>query len=407
MTASIAPQAAATEPQRRIPELDGLRGIAIGLVLVWHYFVLTSSVRPGTFLSYAMVLGRLTWTGVDLFFVLSGFLIGGILIDARNASNYARVFYARRFFRIVPIYAVLLILVAVLAIVIDTSPQAGFAWLFAHSLPALCYWTFTQNLFMAAGATLGANTLAITWSLAIEEQFYLTLPWIVRFLRGRWFLGAVALGIVFAPIARVAALSLWPHNWVVGFALMPCRADSLLFGVAAATIVRDRELKPRLETSRLFFPITLAALAVPVALFGWKAPALDNPIMQRWGYTCIASFYFVVLLYALLKPSSRAWGVLRLGWLRWLGGIAYGTYLLHQLILGLFFGFIWRHEPRIGSWATLVTAIGALVTTLLLARTSWNYLERPLVEMGHRMRYNFGSAAPEGPEYSPANMVTR
>src|SRR5438477_3577880 len=95
----------------RIPELDGLRGLAIGSVLIWHYFMVPIVTAPATPLSYALVFGRLTWSGVDLFFVLSGFLIGGILLDARKASNYFQVFYTRRFFRIVPIYAAVLLTV--------------------------------------------------------------------------------------------------------------------------------------------------------------------------------------------------------------------------------------------------------------------------------------------------------
>ena len=91
----------------RIPELDGIRGIAIRMVLIAHFFLVVS--RPGSGLAYALVPLRLDWSGVDLFFVLSGFLIGGILLDARESSNYFRVFYTRRFFRIVPIYAVLLL----------------------------------------------------------------------------------------------------------------------------------------------------------------------------------------------------------------------------------------------------------------------------------------------------------
>src|SRR5260370_41846538 len=91
----------------RIPELDGIRGIAIGMVLIAHFFLVVS--RPGSALAYALVPLRLDWTGVDLFFVLSGFLIAGILLDARGSSNYFRVFYTRRFFRIVPIYAAFLL----------------------------------------------------------------------------------------------------------------------------------------------------------------------------------------------------------------------------------------------------------------------------------------------------------
>src|SRR5467141_2621341 len=95
--------------KHRIRELDGLRGMAIGMVLVYHYFYLTIVTTAHTPLYYAMVPLRITWTGVDLFFVLSGFLIGGILLRAREATNYFAVFYLRRALRIVPIYAVFLL----------------------------------------------------------------------------------------------------------------------------------------------------------------------------------------------------------------------------------------------------------------------------------------------------------
>src|ERR1700731_3519067 len=93
----------------RIPELDGIRGIAIAMVVVYHFFLLPIQAPPAALLSYVKAAGRLAWSGVDLFFVLSGFLIGGILLDARDSLNYFQVFYTRRFFRIVPIYAVCLV----------------------------------------------------------------------------------------------------------------------------------------------------------------------------------------------------------------------------------------------------------------------------------------------------------
>ena len=92
----------------RIRELDGLRGVAIGMVVLFHFFQNTMAFPPGSVFSYVQAGLRLSWTGVDLFFVLSGFLIGGILLDSRESTNYYSVFYKRRFFRIVPIYLVTL-----------------------------------------------------------------------------------------------------------------------------------------------------------------------------------------------------------------------------------------------------------------------------------------------------------
>ena len=98
------------EGDKRIPELDGLRGIAIALILILHYFVVNIKADLGSTLAYFLACFRLTWSGVDLFFVLSGFLIGGILLDNRESTNYFRVFYVRRTCRIFPLYYVNLLL---------------------------------------------------------------------------------------------------------------------------------------------------------------------------------------------------------------------------------------------------------------------------------------------------------
>src|SRR6266849_1319328 len=119
----------------RIPELDGLRGLAIGSVLIWHYFVSPAVATPASAFSYALVFGRLTWSGVDLFFVLSGFLIGGILLDARKATNYFQIFYTRRFIRIVPIYAAFLVGIAIMNFTVERIHYSGFIWLTKDALP--------------------------------------------------------------------------------------------------------------------------------------------------------------------------------------------------------------------------------------------------------------------------------
>src|SRR5260370_19570686 len=167
----------------RIPELDGIRGIAIGMVLIAHCFAIVS--RPGSALAYALVPLRLDWTGVDLFFVLSGFLIGGILLDARESSNYFRVFYTRRFFRIVPIYAVLLVCAGFTIYLSDARIFRRYEEMLTGRLPWWYFLTFAQNIGMSIHKVWGTFPLGVTWSLAVEEQFYLTLPLLIRFLDRR------------------------------------------------------------------------------------------------------------------------------------------------------------------------------------------------------------------------------
>jgi peptidoglycan/LPS O-acetylase OafA/YrhL len=373
----------------RIPELDGLRGIAIGTVLLWHYFVLLTVATPATPLSYALVMGRLTWSGVDLFFVLSGFLIGGILLDARTSTNYFKIFYRRRFFRIVPIYAAFLLLFPALEFTVQRTHYGNFSWLTTDAMPWYSYWTFTQNIWMAHNVKLGANALAITWSLAIEEQFYLTLPFIVRFFSGQRLVVLVIMGICLAPLARATIYLFSPHSWVVGFVLMPCRADALLLGVLTAILLRDEVCRIWIQRDKLCFRILLPALFLGIVWLNLKSASMDSPVMQTIGHTWLALFYVVVLLYSVTRPHSLLSYVLRIKWLGWLGAIAYGTYLLHQMIMGLFFGYFWRHEPRITGGGTVLTSLAALFLTLVIARLSWKYFELPLIRFGHRSNYTF------------------
>src|SRR5882757_1657709 len=191
----------------RIPELDDLRGVAIAMVLVSHYAVFGFVTKHGSLTSYLKALPGLGWSGVDLFFVLSGFLIGGILLDARESSNYFQVFYARRFFRIVPIYAVVLLFFAVAGGVARSAQGRDFTWLFANSMPWYAYATFTQNFWMVFHGSAGGNWLAPTWSLAVEEQFYLTLPLVVRFVSRQRLIVWLVLLVFCAPLLRMALMA--------------------------------------------------------------------------------------------------------------------------------------------------------------------------------------------------------
>jgi peptidoglycan/LPS O-acetylase OafA/YrhL len=386
MTTQSAPHGVAG----RIPELDGLRGVAILMVLTYHYFENTMVTRPGTLLAHLQTAMGLSWSGVDLFFVLSGFLIGGILLDARASTNYFRVFYTRRFFRIIPIYVVvLLVFPALLSVTRWTGHSNDFAWLAMgrNSLPWWSYWTFTQNFWMAHTERFGAMTLAITWSLAIEEQFYLTLPFLVRLLTGPQLRKCVRLGIYAAPIIRIGIGLHFHHNWMALFALMPCRADSLLLGVLAAMLMRDAQWRERIQRSNRFAVLIPVLLLGMVALTVW-AHSVDNPIMQSLGYTWLALFYVSVLLCALTQTGSVLSRVLRTKWLGWLGGLAYGVYLFHQTIQGVLFGLIWHCEPVITGGYTLLTTLSALILTLVIAQRSWKHFELPLVA-GHRAVYQF------------------
>ncbi|MGH9742232.1 MAG: acyltransferase family protein [Candidatus Acidiferrum sp.] len=363
---------------RRIPELDGLRGVAIGLVLLYHYFYLTWNTP------YVRCFA-LGWTGVDLFFVLSGFLIGGILLDARSAVNYFRVFYTRRFFRIVPLYLAVIVTFTALTYFLQRHYSQSFLDLGSgKSLPWWCYLTFTQNFAMASTERFGLAALAVTWSLAVEEQFYLVLPLIIRYVSRMRLITVLKIGIYTAPLLRIALMIMFPHNWLAPWALMPCRADALLLGVLAAIALRDPAWEQKLRKANL--GAIFGVLAVGMVGFTIFTPGVDNPVMQSLGYTWTALFYVCALVYALTRPAGWLSRGLRLAGLRWLGGLAYGVYLIHETVLDVLFGALRHHEPNITDGSALLLSIAALAITFIVAQASWKFFELPLIQR-HRDEY--------------------
>jgi peptidoglycan/LPS O-acetylase OafA/YrhL len=155
----------------RIKELDGIRGLAILMVLVWHYWTCLIQV-PGTGspLAWFCLLTTAFGSGVDLFFVLSGFLIGGIILDNYDKPNFLKGFWIRRCARILPVLGLLLAGCWGLQRILD---PVRYAWLFDQLMPRWSYLSFTKNILMDLHGAFGGGFLGIIWSLAVEEQFYL------------------------------------------------------------------------------------------------------------------------------------------------------------------------------------------------------------------------------------------
>lgn len=218
------------DSKTRIRELDGIRGLAITFVLIWHYLNCQFAAKLGSFMAHLMWGTSLFWSGVDLFFVLSGLLIGGILIDHSDQKGFLPYFFVRRAVRILPVYFLLLGLYFVSRGFLRTE---SFEWLFENQLPDLAYLTFTQNVVMGMLGTFGGNFLGITWSLAIEEQFYLALP-LTLVLLGKTRLLALLFPLVFLALALRFAFP-----GFVSVVNMPFRMDPLLLGVGLAACFRN------------------------------------------------------------------------------------------------------------------------------------------------------------------------
>lgn len=352
----------------RLPPLDGVRGIAIMLVVVWHYGFLQLNPIAGTSGSWVLQALSLSWSGVDLFFVLSGYLIGGILLDHVSDQNWWRVFYMRRFLRIVPLYALLVVI----------------ACATANAIPLIYYLTFTQNIWIAIHSSW-PDHYGVTWSLAIEEQFYIVLPLLVWLLPRRWLLAVIAALIILAPICRIFALNLFKSS-IAPYVLLPCRMDALLCGVLCAYAMRQENFREWAFRNRaILYLIFAASLAWPVlaSLEGWSLKSFQ---MESFGFTLLAVTYSCFLLIVVVERSGPAAWLTNLAPLRRLGLVAYGIYLIHVDVYDVLARIIGPSPPdSVIHWVlrgfTILTVIG-------IAGVSWRFFEGPLISLGRRWTYS-------------------
>lgn len=366
----------ASSGMKRISQLDGVRGIAILLVLVDHYFCMQVAPGSKTLLAYCKAALAFTWSGVDLFFVLSGFLIVGGLLEQRGACNYFRIFYLRRVCRIFPLYFLILIpYLCLSATAISTSPS--FDWLFHDPLPDWSYTLFVQNIFMSAHENFGPGWLVPTWSLAVEEQFYLFVPLIIYCVPARPLPWVLAAGIVTAPVLR--CLSPGFH----AFVNMPWRIDALLAGALLAWLVRRESFVTTVRNHRrVLFGLFLALLAT-TGLMTIRSLWFDG-----YNLCLLAALYSAFLLMAFLDTEPWLGRLLRLPALTWLGRISYGIYLFQQPVSGLLHGLVRHSAPQLHTWPDVFTTFMAAVITLLLAQLSYSFFEQPILKFAHRFPYS-------------------
>lgn len=364
----------------RVPALDGLRGLAIVMVVLWHY------LPPADQGPIQLALGPLRslifagWSGVDLFFVLSGFLIGGILIDRRDSANFYGVFFRRRIARIFPVYYALL--ASGLVIGALTSGTYFSARVFENG--AIAFWPhlfFLQNFFMVTG--FGAQWLGATWSLAIEEQFYVLFPFVVRATPPRRLFLVVVVLLVSAPILRYVVIE--EMNLGRSRVLLFCRWDALAAGVGVALLVRGASFVRAARLARLTL-LPLLALALLFVSTGMADEVLGRTMATTLRHTALLAFY-AALLIRVLDEESRIRKLFDTRVLRFFGTISYALYVLHVPILdGL-------HAAIVGKPPSTATALGAVLSLTALALaigasalSTW-FFEMPILRMARRARY--------------------
>jgi peptidoglycan/LPS O-acetylase OafA/YrhL len=221
-----------------------------------------------------------------------------------------------------------------------------------------------------------------TWTLAVEEQFYLAIPALIYFAKPQRLVPILASGILLAPLIRLAIFLVDPQPKMAIFVLLPCRMDALLLGVAAAYYLRQKGTWEMLCAHRRALWAIIEVLTLIYALILVRLSPGDPSTMftRVLEFECLDFLYFCILLASLV--DERLAGVLRARWLMGLGNIAYGVYLLNLFV---FWMVVIPLSGRSNRGA--IAAIVALILTIVIAKISWECFEKPLIRMGHKEGY--------------------
>jgi peptidoglycan/LPS O-acetylase OafA/YrhL len=341
------------------------------------------------------------WAGVDVFFVLSGFLITGILFDTQHDPHRVRNFYVRRTLRIFPLYYGLMLLLVLLYPVFRWDWNLH--WLvwpayignFARGIhPYLPY----SQLQMLADAQPLSQTfphvqlrLGHFWSLCVEEQFYLFWPWIVFLVKDRRKLIAICAACVVAcPLMRILATHTLPQYMLtqdVLYRWTPFRIDALLLGGLVALLLRGPHAPKLIVTARSGFILMSCALALCLALSPAARHKPAGYLYPTWTFTwglTLIDIFAACLIVVALNQRSLIFRVFNLSPLRWIGRISYGAYVFHDILHSQ---FEWLIKPfnLHGHSDEFATAALALTVTLLLAWASFRWFEGPFIRLKDRL----------------------
>lgn len=350
------------------------------MVFCFHYGMTAHTAAH--WVDYFMLVTTGLWSGVDLFFVLSGFLITGILLDTRDSQNYFRNFYARRALRIFPLfYGVLFLLLAL-------TPFLHLQWRLGH----LALFFYASNIAGHIDPSLNdlrpAVDLVHLWSLAVEEQFYLIWPMVVLWVRDRRSLIRVCVGTIsFSLLLRCFLLWRFPgavYEWCYGE--LPTHCDGLLGGAIVAALIRSVDLTTLIRRSRILFLVSLlgiASLAIHYDGFGYHSPVLTILV-----YPLLAVLFSCILLRT-LQPGTFFSRLGSLGVLRFFGKYSYGMYIYHLLFFPLVGTLLPPLQRLLHSrtWGGIVYVLVVLGLTTIVSVLSYQLYERHWLRLKSRFSY--------------------
>jgi len=364
-----------TENNKRVDELDGLRGMAILAAVLYHY---ANNLINADASKFNLILKSIThffYTSIDMFFILSGFLLGGILLQNKKSPHFFKTFYMRRIFRIVPLYLLLLIVVFIIC---SLGIGKGTAWWFNKEMPFWIYFTFLQNILMGIKDIMGNSWLSPTWSLGVEEQFYLLISFLIYYSPKRVLIYILIIGIICAPIFRYHAPTVYALS-----TFTYCRFDALFGGILIAIINQDESCNTFLKKYiAKFYFLTLLLLAVTFifSIGKWHMPLF---IVNSW----FSIVYMLVLLLVINDSKNIFSRLSRIKFFINLGLYSFSIYLFHEVILGLFFLTIPAKLPQINSLQDILMVLLCALLTFYFARFMYFQFEKKFMKIGHFYKY--------------------
>jgi len=356
----------------RIKELDGLRGIAIIMVFLYHCLPRSLFISNNAYTYFIYRLSNMGWSGVDLFFVLSGFLITSILLRSKDKPNYFVNFYARRILRIFPLYYFSLILI------FTTLPFINAKDFLVISNFQIWYYLYIQNWITALSLINIPSYFGHYWSLAIEEQFYVIWPAIIYNLKNKYILIVCGIITTMSLFYRLYSfLSTKDENIgnYLAFSSIT-RIDGLMIGAFVAVMLYDGRLNDKLVG---YAKILSALSVILISLFILNNTASiiwNNPPMLIFGFTVLGVLAGCLVIISILSPyTSFLRLLLRGSVLSFFGKYSYAMYIFHfPIILAYVFLFGIMKAHGIVFWCFFLVSCAA--TTILASLISWHALEK-------------------------------
>jgi peptidoglycan/LPS O-acetylase OafA/YrhL len=368
------------DSQRKfIPSLEGVRGYAFLIVFLAHFLNIVE-YNPQKWWSYPEFLfGQIDPLVLPVFFVLSGYLICGILIDTREREGYFKVFYARRTLRVFPLYYLTLLGSALI------SKMRGYPLTF----PFWIHFLYIHNLFPIIASNLNSfptKVISHLWSMGVEEQFYMLWPLVVWLCPNRRILLRVTLLLIAFSVALRFAFPLLklPPRFI--YFWTPTRVDAILLGGVLVMIRGEkiyRWLEPIAQYIALGGLVTIALISSVKQSTVLGTPVHAATLISLWNIIAAG------IVVAAMRKGSFLCRACSMKGICWLGARSYGLYLFHLIIL---LWFLHSCAPRLAGFmpskcAFLVAAAGAFGLTVLLAALCYRFIEEPAMNLKKVIKY--------------------